>query len=108
MPFNPVATEKSKGDVARALKTLEAHLLDKTYLVGNRMSLADITVSTALVYPMKLLFTSEYRASYPCVMRWFNTCVNQPEYKAVIGEVVLCVKELTASGSTPAPAPAQK
>lgn len=111
MPFHPVATEKSKLDVARALKVLEAHLLDKTYLVGNRMSLADITVSTSLVYPMKLLFTAEYRAQYPCIMRWFNTCVNQPEYKAVIGEVVLCVKELLPPGGASAPAstaPTQK
>jgi elongation factor 1-gamma len=33
------------------------------------------------------------------VLRWFNTCVNQPQFEAVIGTVVLAEKELTPSGA---------
>ena len=29
---------------------------------------------------MKLLFSPEFRAPFPNVMRWFNTCVNQPQF----------------------------
>jgi elongation factor 1-gamma len=94
MPYNPNATDKSKLDVARALATLDAHLLTKTFLVGEQMSLADITVASALVYPMKLLMDAKFRKPYPNVCRWFDTCVNQPEFKAVIGDVALCAKEL--------------
>mmetsp|Transcript_20433 Transcript_20433/g.33572 ORF Transcript_20433/g.33572 Transcript_20433/m.33572 type:complete len:437 (+) Transcript_20433:91-1401(+) len=103
MPFNPLATEKAKTDLAKALGVLEGHLLDKTYLVGDKITLADITLCSTLVYPMKLVMDAAYRADFPCVQRWFTTVVNQPQFKAVVGEVVLCETELTASG---APAPA--
>ena len=82
MPYNATASEKSKADVAVALGVLEAHLMDKTYMVGHKISLADITIAGALVYPMKLLFTPEFLAPFPCVRRWFDTCVNQPQFKA--------------------------
>jgi elongation factor 1-gamma len=109
MPFNPAATAKAKEDVIVGLKTLEAALTTQTYLVGDKMSLADIVVASALVYPMKLLMDASFRAPFPNTMRWFNTCVNQPEFKAVIGEVVLCVTETaapSAGGAAPAKAPA--
>lgn len=63
---------------------------------------------------MKLIMDAKFRKPFPNVMRWFNTCVNQPEFAAVVGQVVLCEKELTAeaAGSAPAgkaaPAPAAK
>lgn len=33
-----------------------------------------------------------FRQPYPNVTRWFVTCVNQPQFKAVLGEVKLCEK----------------
>lgn len=32
------------------------------------------------------------RAPYVNVNRWFVTCVNQPEFRAVLGPVELCTK----------------
>ncbi|GFQ77051.1 elongation factor 1-gamma, partial [Trichonephila clavata] len=29
---------------------------------------------------------------YRCVNRFFKTCINQPHFKAVLGEVTLCEK----------------
>lgn len=111
MPFHEKAYAKAKEDVLVGLKTLEAALLDKTYLVGDKMSLADITVASALLYPMKLLFEPDFIKGFPCVMRWFLTCVNQPQYQAVVGIVQLCKKEMAAptagaSPNAPPPAPA--
>ena len=109
MPFNPVAYAKAKEDVVVGLQTLEAALVDKTFLVGDKITLADITVASALVYPMKLLFTPDFRAQFPCVMRWFMTCVHQPEFIPVIGEVVLAkveTKAPAAGESVVAPPPA--
>jgi len=104
MPYNAMATEKARGDLAKALSVLEAYLLDKTYLVGEKITLADIHVATSLIYPFSLLCGPEYRSSFPCVMRWFNTCVNQPEFVAVCGTVTLAEKELVAKGGSAAPA----
>ena len=69
MPFNPAAYEKAKEAVTGALGVLEKHLADKTYLVGHKISLADITLVAALVYPMKLAMAPAFRAQFPNVMR---------------------------------------
>ena len=98
MPYNAAVTAKAKGDVSRALQVLENHLGDKTYLVGDKITLADITVASTLVYPFKFVADAVFRAPFPNVMRWFETCVNQPHFQAVIGQVVLCKAELTSGG----------
>lgn len=91
---NSVAKEKAKKDLATALGTLNTHLAEKTYLVGEKITLADITIASALVYPFKFVADPKYRTAFPNVMRWFDTCVNQSAFTAVIGKVVLAQKEL--------------
>jgi elongation factor 1-gamma len=111
MPFNADAAEKAKGDLAAALTVLEAHLSDKTYLVGDKITLADITLVSALVYPFKFVCDPKYRGAFPSVMRWFDTCVNQESFLAVMGTVVLCTKEYTnlaAGGAAQGGAPKEK
>lgn len=98
MPFHVDAYNKAKADLAKALTVLNSYLLDKTYLVGHQITLADICLVSALVYPMKLVCDKAYLKAFPNVTRWFTTCVNQPAFKSVIGEVSLCKKELLAKG----------
>jgi elongation factor 1-gamma len=106
-PFHlRLCTAKAKESLSRSLATLDQYLLDKTYLVGEKITLADITVASALVYPLKFVMAPHYRAPFVNVLRWFETCVNQPQFQRVIGTVVLCAEELTADGSVPVPAPA--
>ena len=89
-PYNAQLTNKAKGDLAKSLAILEAHMATRTYVVGHKVTLADITLVSALVYPFKFVADASYRAAFPNVMRWFNTCVNQSQFEAVIGKVVLC------------------
>ena len=93
--------------MAAALTILNNHLQTRTYLVGEQITLADICVVSALVYPMKLVCDKNYLKPFGNVVRWFSTCVNQPQFKAVLGEVVLCKSELAAPGQE-APADAKK
>jgi elongation factor 1-gamma len=58
------------------------------------VTLADIVVVSTLVYPFKFVCEKSYLKEYENVVRWFLTCVNQVEFKTVIGEVVMCKKEL--------------
>lgn len=101
---------KAKADVATALKVLEDHLADKTYLVGHKITLADIVIASTLVYPFKFVADAAYRAQFPNVVRWFTTLVNQPQFEAVVGTVVLAETELGAVDAPPAApvAPAAK
>jgi len=98
MPFNAKAYEKAKTDLAAVLGKLECHLQTRTYLVGHQITLADIAVASALVYPMKLVCDKAYLKPFTNVTRWFTTCVNQPEFKKVIGEVKMCKTEACAPG----------
>merc|ERR1712002_444170 len=66
---------------------------NKTFLVGERISLADIAVCCTLLSLYKQVMDPSFRGAYQNVNRWFTTVVNQPIAKAVLGEVVLCSKE---------------
>merc|ERR1712002_1300237 len=108
MPFNKAATAKAKEDLKRALTALNSHLLFQTYLVGERVTLADICVMSNLLMAYKWVLDPEFRAGFNNVTRWFVTMVNQKEVKKVIGDFTLCSKmaqfdpkktaELTTSG----------
>lgn len=123
------ATEQAKEDVKKVLAVLNQHLNTRTFLVGERVSLADITVACSMIWLYKQVWLScswkpqgihqlctclrhklslsyepwhlciclqvlepSFRQPYPNVNRWFVTCVNQPQFKAVLGEVKLCEK----------------
>lgn len=88
-PPNPKVVEQAKENTKKPLAILNGHLAEHTFLVGERITLADIVMVCQLLYPMKFLFAPEYRAAYPSLMRWFNTCVNQKEFLAVMGPVEL-------------------
>merc|ERR1712018_90939 len=93
MQFNKNATERAKEDIKGVLKALNDHLLAKTFLVGERISLADIAVACTLLSLYKQVMDPAFRGAFGNVNRWFTTVGNQPNAKAVLGEVVLCTKE---------------
>lgn len=92
IPNNAVATQKAKGDVRKALDYLNKHLLTRTFLVGNRITIADIVVAMELFYLYQKVLDLGFRKAYNNVNRWFLTIVNQPEVKAIVGEFTLCDK----------------
>lgn len=97
-------TAKGKSDLKKAIMCVEKHLKTRTYMVGESISFADVALATALLLPMKLVLDDKQRKAFPCVVRWFTTLVNQPEFSKVIGSVVLCAKTLVAPESAAAPA----
>merc|ERR1719201_1035611 len=92
MQFNKNTTERAKEDVKAALKSLNDHLLTRTFLVGERLSLADIAVATTMLSLYKQVLDPAFRKPFVNVTRWFTTVVNQPNAKAVLGQVTLCTK----------------
>ena len=94
LPPNPKTIEQAKEATKKPLSILNNYLAEHTFLVGERITLADIVMVCQLLYPMKFLFSPEYRAPYPSLMRWFLTCVNQKEFAAVMGRVDLAEKEM--------------
>jgi len=92
IPNNSLATQKAKGDIRKSLDILNKYLLTRTFLVGNRITLADIVVSMSLYYLYSKVLDNGFRKQFVNTNRWFLTCVNQPEFKSVIGEFKLCEK----------------
>jgi len=60
------------------LKRLNSYLLHNTYLAGERISLADITVFTAVLDLFIHVLDENLLKSIHNVTRWFLTCFNHP------------------------------
>jgi elongation factor 1-gamma len=87
------AADKAKEDLKKVITALNDYLLPRTFLVGERITLADITVACNLLHLYEHVCDCNNRKPYPNVNRWFTTLVNQPEFKAVIGDFKICEKE---------------
>eukprot|EP00054_Salpingoeca_dolichothecata_P031508 m.263734 g.263734 ORF g.263734 m.263734 type:complete len:429 (+) comp27178_c0_seq1:189-1475(+) len=90
--YNKTATEAAKESIKKVLAVLNDQLAPKTFLVGERVTLADISVACSLLQLYQQVLEPNFRKAYPHVNRWFTTCVNQPEFKGVLGEVKLATK----------------
>ena len=88
-PYNKDFEARTIEDLKRALAVINTELATKTFLVGERISLADITLVCALYNGFTKLFDANFRKPYAHLVRWFVTCVNQPHFKKVMGEVKL-------------------
>jgi len=89
---NGLATKKAGEDIKRVFQVLDSHLLTRTYLVGNRVSLADIVVANSLVRLFELVLDPTFRSGFVNATRWFTTIVNQPNFVAVRGHITLADK----------------
>ncbi|CAK9828643.1 Elongation factor 1-gamma [Anthophora retusa] len=94
MPYNKQNVEHAKDDVKKALTALNSHLLTRTYLVGERLTLADISVAMTLLHLYQYILEPNLRKPYQNVNRWFQTVIYQPESMAVIGCFKLAEKTL--------------
>lgn len=99
MKADSTKQQRSQKDVQNHLKNLNDQLKLKTYLVGEGVTLADITVFCVLLHLFQYGLSKEDRKAFCHVTRWFNTILNQKHVKEVVGEVAMCdeVKEVAGS-----------
>jgi elongation factor 1-gamma len=94
----------------RALNTLEGHLLTRTFVVGERITLADINIAAAVVTAVSLTIDAETRSKLVNTIRHLETIVNQPKLKDIFGEIQYVEKAVQyvppKKETKPAPAPA--
>lgn len=94
MPYNKNTVEAAKEDVKKVLTYLNDYLLPRTFLVGERMTLADVSVAMTLLYLYQYILEPNLRKPYQNVNRWFQTVIYQPQVIAVIGPFKLAEKTL--------------
>ncbi len=75
--------QKSWENLNRSLAVLDAHLKKNTFLVGHRISLADLVVVSSLRSAFTMVAGQNTRSRYPNVVRLFNTVHGQPTLKEI-------------------------
>jgi elongation factor 1-gamma len=76
------------------LETLENHLSTRTFLVVERITLADLAVATFIKRAVTTIIDAPLRAKLPNTIRHLETVVNQPKLKAIFGEIEYVEKAL--------------
>lgn len=82
LPYNKKSVEDSSKATLEAFDVLEKHLHTTTYLVGDRITLADIFSAALCTRAFEYTLGKEWRAAHPAVTRWYATITNQPLFKA--------------------------
>lgn len=85
--------KRAWNDVTAYLKVLDNHLKVNTFMVGKKLTIADISLVSILVNPFKFIFEEKFRKSVPNVTKWFESICELPAFAKVWGKVRLCVKE---------------
>ncbi|KAF5349068.1 hypothetical protein D9757_012201 [Collybiopsis confluens] len=100
----------------RTLTTLNTHLTKNTFLVGERITFADLVLAHFVRRAVMISFDAPLRAQFPAVIRHLETIVNHPKLKALFGEIkyienglqfVPPAKEKKEKEAAPAPAAAK-
>ncbi|KAF8551557.1 eEF1-gamma domain-containing protein [Imleria badia] len=86
-PYNKATHNTLIERQIRALNTLEAHLLTRTFVVGERITIADLEVAAAVLVAVMFTIDAEARLKLANTIRHLETIVNQPKLKDIFGEI---------------------
>lgn len=86
-PYNKKNVDDASKAAAKAVKVVEEHLLSNTYLVGERITLADLFAAGVITRGFQHFYGKDWRQENPNVTRWFETVSGQPIFSAVAEKV---------------------
>merc|ERR1712127_590095 len=86
--------QRAKQDLKEVFSFLNQHLRTRTYLVGERLSLADLVVACDLLLAYQFVADETFRKSYENLNRWFSTVSQQAQFTKVTGANTLCAKAI--------------
>jgi len=87
---------KAVNELKGHAKTMNAYLAGKTYLVGEKMSVADVVASCALVMAFQTVFDGGFRKGMANVTAWFKRCMENPAFVKHLGHVKCTEKAFKA------------
>ena len=91
------------GRLARPLETVETYLSKHTFLVGERLSLADISAATVLRTAYSFILGKAERAKYPHTFRFYETVIHQPKIRDILsgGQLVEIAQQFVPPAEAP-------
>ncbi|ODV79265.1 translation elongation factor eEF1 gamma [Suhomyces tanzawaensis NRRL Y-17324] len=94
VPYNKKNVDEAAEYTAKIIAVFEARLANYTYLVGERLTIADIFGAAGFVRGFQHLYADEWQKKHPNVTRWFKTIINQKILHDVLGDFTFAVKPL--------------
>jgi len=85
--YNKKNVDTAIAQTKTVASVFEAHLLKNTFLVTEKLTLADIFATSVFARGFQYVLDAEFRAAYPNIVRWYELIRNQPLYSSVAGEV---------------------
>jgi elongation factor 1-gamma len=82
--YNKKTVDEAAKAALKTIAVLEQHLTANTYLVGERITLADLFTASLLTRAFATVLDKKWRSANPAVTRWYNTIINQAAFKAVV------------------------
>ena len=92
--YNKKNVDDAYARAAKTMDVLEKHLLINTFLVGERLTLADVFAAGIVSRGFQFVFGKKFRDANPNVTRWFDTVTKQPIYAPMAQEIELCEEGL--------------
>lgn len=74
-PYNKKNVDTALENVAVLTKLYEDRLQEHTYLVGERITLADLVSAAMFSKGFTFIFGEEWRKEHPAIVRWFKTVI---------------------------------
>lgn len=84
--------EQTTAELCGLMSLLDKYLVSRTFLVGERISLADIALAFDLSPAFTHIWDGVCRSKYVNVTRWYSTIMQQPNVTTVVGPLKLCDK----------------
>jgi elongation factor 1-gamma len=83
--YDETAHQNAVAELKRVFDALNKWLERRTYLVGERLTAADLSVAGSLLSLYKAVLEPRFRAPYINVNRWFETITQQEKFRAIWG-----------------------
>ena len=94
-PYCKESADKANERLKGFMRTLDAQLKDKEYVMGAKLTLADVYLFKELKYFFQLVFPKGLRDKvFPNVTKWFQKMAETEEVKKVYGKILLCNQPL--------------
>lgn len=74
---DPKAVKQAEADIQRPLKVLDAHLAERSNLLGDAFTIADLNAASVLSMSA---FVGLDVANHPNVKRWLDACLSRPSF----------------------------
>ncbi|OJA13925.1 hypothetical protein AZE42_01333 [Rhizopogon vesiculosus] len=94
LPYNKGIHTSVADSEMRCLTSLETYLSTRTFLVGERITLADITTASILQRVVAVTADAAVRSKLVNTVRFLETIVHQPKLEAIFGPVEYVEKAL--------------